>query len=233
MTRSIATPSPSTARGSRDDKAGITARGYVQQFVRGFAPLQVLAPSPLLPGGLSFKATSRAIAPAARSTATSSSSQQLRVLYGAEAFHEWKPDTHDVAPGRRHAVRASPAPYDLTRLPLLCPRDLRRRRRWRLVPVRGLPADVRVRRRPHRARRVRQSAVPAEQEADLRRSAPASRSRPTRSARSATRSTPTVAGTRRVELHPELALEAQLRAGLPAAGVQQHDVERRRRADRR
>ena len=37
-----------------DDKAGITLRGYVQQFVRGFHPLQVLAPSPLIQGGLAF-----------------------------------------------------------------------------------------------------------------------------------------------------------------------------------
>ena len=41
-------------RGSPSDKAGITARGYVHQFVRGFEPLQVLAPSALIQGGLAF-----------------------------------------------------------------------------------------------------------------------------------------------------------------------------------
>ena len=39
-----------------DDKAGITRAAYVQQFVRDFDPLQVLAPSPLIAGGLAFKA---------------------------------------------------------------------------------------------------------------------------------------------------------------------------------
>ena len=67
--------------------------------------------------------TSPATASAARSTATSSSRRKLRVLYGAEAFHEWKPD--NVTDARGRATARSPsfvAPYDLTRLPLLCPR---------------------------------------------------------------------------------------------------------------
>ena len=41
------------------DTAGITARVYGQQFVRNFQPLQVLAPSPLLAGGLAAPLTRR------------------------------------------------------------------------------------------------------------------------------------------------------------------------------
>ena len=95
------------------DKAGITAHAYAQQFIRGFMPLQVLTPSPLLPGGLSFDSTIIAYRSGAAVDGDLELTKQLRVLYGGEAFHEWKPSVE---------TSVLPGPYDDNRLPLTCPR---------------------------------------------------------------------------------------------------------------
>jgi len=120
------------------DKAGITARGYVQQFVRRFTPLQVLAPSPLIQGGLSFAADLTSYRVGAAVDGDIEGTKELRVLYGAEVFHEWKSD--DTTTSRQGTGTQSDfhAPYDLTRLPILCPR------KWdpttmSLAPVPGCP----------------------------------------------------------------------------------------------
>ncbi|MEO6774565.1 MAG: TonB-dependent receptor [Kofleriaceae bacterium] len=95
------------------DQAGITAHAYAQQSVRGFMPLQVLAPSPLLPGGLSFDSTIVAYRAGAAVDGDVELTRQLRVLYGGEAFHEWTPSVESsVLPG----------PYNDNLLPLTCPR---------------------------------------------------------------------------------------------------------------
>ena len=96
------------------DKAGVTAHVYAQQFVRGFTPLQVLAPSTLLPGGLSFNSDILSYRSGGAFDGNVELASQLRVLYGAEAFHEWKPSSE---------TSILPGPYDYTRLPLLCPRE--------------------------------------------------------------------------------------------------------------
>jgi len=121
-----------------DAKAGITARAYFMQFVRGFEPLQVLAPSALLRGGLAFKSDLTSYRAGGAIDGDVEASRKLRVLYGAEAFNEWKPD--NVTRSRQGAGTESEilAPYDLTRLPLLCPRQ------WdsdamALVPVANCP----------------------------------------------------------------------------------------------
>ncbi len=103
-------------------KAGITARGYLMQFVRGFGPLQILAPSPLIQGGLSFQTDLTSYRVGAAIDGDIELNRKTRLLYGAEAFNEFKPDT--VTASRQGAGTQStiPAPYDLTRLPLLCPR---------------------------------------------------------------------------------------------------------------
>ncbi|MEO8550534.1 MAG: TonB-dependent receptor, partial [Kofleriaceae bacterium] len=95
------------------DKAGITAHTYIQQFVRGFQPLQVLTPSPLLLGGLSFYSNIVSYRSGAAIDGDVELLKSLRVLYGAEAYHEWKPELE---------TSTLPAPYDKGRLPLTCPR---------------------------------------------------------------------------------------------------------------
>ena len=105
------------------DKAGITLRGYAQQFVRQFQPLQVLAPSPLIQGGLSFRTNLGSYRAGGAFDADIEAGRQLRVLYGAEAFYEWK--VTDVERSRQGDGNEATfqAPYDLTRLPLPCPRQ--------------------------------------------------------------------------------------------------------------
>jgi outer membrane receptor protein involved in Fe transport len=96
------------------DKAGITAHVYAQQFVRGFTPLQVLTPSPLLPGGLSFNSDIISYRSGGAVDGDFELGSQIRVLYGGEAYREWKPETE---------ISTLPGPYDYTRLPVLCPRE--------------------------------------------------------------------------------------------------------------
>ncbi|HEX2685836.1 MAG TPA: TonB-dependent receptor [Kofleriaceae bacterium] len=122
------------------DKAGLAARGYVQQFVRGFEPLQVLAPSQLLllPGGLAFKADLTSYRTGGAFDGDVEVAPQLRVLYGAEAFHEWKPD-HTTASGAGDGTPSElVSPYDLTRVSLLCPR-INVPGTTTLVPIAGCP----------------------------------------------------------------------------------------------
>lgn len=120
------------------DKAGITARAYAQQFVRHFAPLQVLAPSTLIQGGLSFSANVTSYRTGAAIDGDVEASKEMRILYGAEAFREWKTD--DTTTSRQGTGTQSDfhAPYDLTRLPLLCPRRYDSAS-MTLVPVPGCP----------------------------------------------------------------------------------------------
>jgi outer membrane receptor protein involved in Fe transport len=120
------------------DKAGLTTRAYLMQFVRGFDPLQVLAPSTLIQGGLAFSTNLTSYRAGGAFDGDVELSRKLRVLYGAEGFREWKPV--DTTASRQGAGTESDflAPYDLTRLPILCPRI------WdptamAIVPVAGCP----------------------------------------------------------------------------------------------
>ena len=94
-------------------KAGITAHAYAQQFIRGFMPLQVLTPSSALPGGLSFDSTIIAYRAGAAIDGDLELTKMLRVLYGGEAFREWKPSVE---------TSVLPGPYNDNLLPLTCPR---------------------------------------------------------------------------------------------------------------
>lgn len=121
-----------------DDKAGITARVYFMQFVRSFGPLQTLAPSPLLRGGLAFQADLTSYRAGGAIDGDVEATHKIRILYGAEAFNEFKPE--NVTRSRQGEGTESEilAPYDLTRLPVLCPRQ------WdpdtmALVPVANCP----------------------------------------------------------------------------------------------
>jgi outer membrane receptor protein involved in Fe transport len=106
------------------DKAMITVRGYLQQFVRGFEPLQVLAAQPLVPGGLSFKADLTSYRYGGAFDGDVELSPQIRVLYGAEAFHEWKPDSATGSLQGDGTPFVLDAPYDPSHLPLPCPRTV-------------------------------------------------------------------------------------------------------------
>ncbi|HUJ59200.1 MAG TPA: TonB-dependent receptor [Kofleriaceae bacterium] len=110
------------------DKAGITARAYFIQFVRGFDPLQVLSPSDAIMGGLSFSADLTSYRSGGAIDGEAELGHSLRVLYGAEGFNEW-----ETGPTTSFA-----APYDLTRLPILCPR-IYDPTQMTIVPVRGCP----------------------------------------------------------------------------------------------
>jgi outer membrane receptor protein involved in Fe transport len=104
------------------DKAVIAVRGYLQQFVRGFEPLQILSASSTVPGGLSFKADLTSYRTGAAFDGDVELSPATRVLYGAEAFREWKPDQ------RSGSLQGDGTPFTLNSpapglVPLLCPRD--------------------------------------------------------------------------------------------------------------
>ncbi|MBS1122226.1 MAG: TonB-dependent receptor, partial [Deltaproteobacteria bacterium] len=104
------------------EKAGITARTYLIQFVRGFSPTQALAPSPTLQGGLALQLDLTNYRAGSAFDGDYDLSSKLRLQYGAEAFREWKPDTvtrSRQGPGTESEI---PAPYNLNLLPLLCPR---------------------------------------------------------------------------------------------------------------
>jgi outer membrane receptor protein involved in Fe transport len=120
------------------DSAGITLRAYGIQFVRNFAPLQVLAASGLVPGGLSFDTDLTSYRGGGAFDGDVEIAKQFRVQYGAEAFHEWKPEnvtTSRQGPGTQTDLDA---PYDLARLPLPCPREFDPAQ-MKLVPVPGCP----------------------------------------------------------------------------------------------
>jgi outer membrane receptor protein involved in Fe transport len=121
-----------------EDQAGITARAYLQQFVRGFSPLQVLAPSPLVEGGLAFETNLQSYRLGGALDGDVELSKQARVLYGAEAFREWKPV--DTTTSRQDAGNQADflSPDDLTRLPIPCPR-IYDPMRMAIVPKPGCP----------------------------------------------------------------------------------------------
>src|SRR5262245_52375623 len=104
-------------------KAGITLRGYAQQFWRGLFPLQVLAPSTTIAGGLTFTTAMPSYRVGGAFDADLEVGKKTRVLYGAEAFTEWLPDT--ITKSRQGAGNEAlfESPYDLSRLPLPCPRS--------------------------------------------------------------------------------------------------------------
>ena len=104
------------------DTAGLTARAYAIEFVRDFEPLQVLAPSTISPGGLSFAADLTSYRAGGALDGDVEIGHRVRILYGGEAFNEWKPiDTTGSIEGAGTQTDFR-APYDLTRLPILCPR---------------------------------------------------------------------------------------------------------------
>jgi outer membrane receptor protein involved in Fe transport len=120
------------------EKAGITLRGYFQRFVRRFEPLNVLAPSPLIQGGLAFNTNLSSYRVGTGLDGDVELSKKFRFLYGAEAFREWKPT--DTTTSRQGSGNQADfiAPLDLTRLPIPCPRTFDPMTNA-IVPVEGCP----------------------------------------------------------------------------------------------
>ena len=103
-------------------KAGISLKAYGIEFVRDFAHLQILEPVPtLLQGGLAFSANPTSFRYGTSLDGDVELSHSARLLYGAEAFHEFS--ATDVTESRQGQGTQSifDAPYDLTRLPTPCP----------------------------------------------------------------------------------------------------------------
>jgi len=119
-------------------KAGIALKGYGIEFARGLYPLSVLAPSTAIQGGLSFTGEMTSYRVGGALDADLEIAKPLRVLYGAEMFTEWMPG--DSGRSRQGAGTPSVfhAPYDLTRLPLPCPR-IYDPNAGQIVPISGCP----------------------------------------------------------------------------------------------
>jgi outer membrane receptor protein involved in Fe transport len=104
------------------DKADILLRGYAQQFVRGLDPMATFAPSPLLPGGLTFASGMTSYRAGGAFDGGVEIAKPVRLLYGTEAFTEWLPDSRGSSIGGAGSATTFSSPYDLNRLPLSCPR---------------------------------------------------------------------------------------------------------------
>jgi outer membrane receptor protein involved in Fe transport len=104
-------------------KAGLTVKGYFIQFVRAFLPLQVLQPVPgLIEGGLSFRVNATTYRAGGAFDGDMELPGNVRLLYGAEVFRDWLPDNTRLSRQGAGAEMTFDAPYDLTKLPLPCPR---------------------------------------------------------------------------------------------------------------
>jgi outer membrane receptor protein involved in Fe transport len=117
-----------------NDRAGLSAKAYLVQFVRRFAPLQILAPSSFmnpatgnvtnLSGGLGFVTDNTSYRAGSAVDGDVEISRKLRLLYGAEGFSEWKPIDTDRSRQGEGTEASFSTPYDLGEaLPLLCPRE--------------------------------------------------------------------------------------------------------------
>ncbi|MEZ4363527.1 MAG: TonB-dependent receptor [Kofleriaceae bacterium] len=116
-----------------EDRAGLSVKGYLVQFVREFAPLQILAPSQFtnpvtmnsveLQGGLGFAVDNTSYRAGGAIDGDAELSRNLRLLYGAEGFSEWKPINTTRSRQGEGTEATFSTPYELSAaLPLLCPR---------------------------------------------------------------------------------------------------------------
>jgi len=105
------------------NRAGITAKAYFIQFVRQFDPLTILNPIPqLLEGGLGFQADLTNYRTGASLDGDVQLGDNIRLLYGGEAFHEWLPDSTVDSRQGAGVEAVFWGPYNLNVLPLSCPR---------------------------------------------------------------------------------------------------------------
>ncbi len=108
-----------------NNKAGVSARSFITQFIRRFQTLEVLAPSPAIPDGLVFHTNASGYVTGAAIDGDLDLDRKLRLLYGAEAFYEWIPINTRQSLGGPGLGSTLVRPTDLTAVPLLCPREFR------------------------------------------------------------------------------------------------------------
>jgi outer membrane receptor protein involved in Fe transport len=107
------------------DKAGVNLKGYLVQFVRSFPQLGILAPTPgLVPGGIAFGFDATNYRAGGSYDGDLEVSKDIRVLYGAEGFHEWYFNNNERSRQGEGLAAEFIGPYQLERLPLPCPRRL-------------------------------------------------------------------------------------------------------------
>ncbi len=105
------------------EAAGVSVKGYYIQFVRAWDPILVLMPVPgLLEGGLAFRADASVFRAGGSIDGDVEISDKVRLLYGAEAFHEWVPDNTERSRQGPGVETYFYGPYNLGSLPLVCPR---------------------------------------------------------------------------------------------------------------
>jgi outer membrane receptor protein involved in Fe transport len=104
------------------EDAGGSVKAYFIHFANHFDPLVVLRPTPgLVEGGLSFVVHADTFRAGGSYDGDVQVNDWLRVLYGAEAFHEWFADNTD---GSREGAGTQSdfySPYNLAQLPFACP----------------------------------------------------------------------------------------------------------------
>ncbi len=105
-------------------KAGVNLKAYGIQFVRAFPQLGILSPIPqLLEGGLAFKFDATSYRVGGGYDGDFELPSNIRLNYGAEAFHEFAPNNVDRSRQGDGIQAEFIAPYVLDRLPLPCPRE--------------------------------------------------------------------------------------------------------------
>ncbi len=102
-------------------KTGISLKAYGVEFVRDFEHLQVLEPQSFLLGGLAFRANPTSYRAGGALDGDVELPGNARLLYGAEAFHEWTAESDLGSRQGAGTQSAFIAPYDLRLLPVPCP----------------------------------------------------------------------------------------------------------------
>jgi len=111
------------------NRANATIKAYLVQFGREFNQLQIHVGTPaLLEGGLGFLANPTSYRAGGVYDGDIQVTHDLRLLYGAEGFHEWLPNTitnsRQGVNGDISGIEVTWAgPADLGKLPLPCPRQ--------------------------------------------------------------------------------------------------------------
>jgi hypothetical protein len=208
-----------------ENRAGLTGKGYFIQFARVFDPITILNPIPqLLEGGLGFDADQTTYRFGANIDGDFELGRGLRLLYGAEGFYEWLPTT--VVGSRQGAGVEATFPGRTTRPSCPCPARARPPgTRWRWTwPTSASSRTARSSSpspptAPSSAPTPRCSGGDAPSDPRRRRPRPGGADL---AGQARLRSDADRLGGHRLRVHPRLARQAQLRPGLPPAGLQQH-----------
>jgi outer membrane receptor protein involved in Fe transport len=105
-------------------RAGVAVKAYAVDFKRHFVSVLSVAPSALVQGGLSFDVDVTSYRTGGQVDGDVELPRNARLLYGVEAFHEWAPDNVDRSRQGAGTQSVFHGPYNLSRLPIQCPRDV-------------------------------------------------------------------------------------------------------------